>query len=168
MTEYSRIGYRLRLADFEEEGMGLSTGFWKAVSEEVVSIGKQDFKLLFETLKSRIKTNIDDDRKSKFFPSPVGYVPGALGRSSHYRIREYKSGKGVNLRGFFTVGEDIVYARIHDREGETVITPSSGPYLVFFNHVTGVWSKARAVNRPGSPYFDDAVDYSLKKIGIIQ
>lgn len=165
MTEYySKMGYRIRLARYEDEEFA---GFWKNVTEEITTIGKQDFKMLFDTMKSRIKQNIDDNRKATFFPSPVGYVPGGLARSAHYRIREYKSRKNVNLRGFFTIGENIPYAMVHDREGVTEIFAQSSPYLTFFNHATGQWGKARNVSRPGTPYFDDALNYSLRKIGLI-
>lgn len=165
MVEYSRVGYRIRLAAFD--GDEQFAGFWKSLTEEVTSLGKQDFTQLFETMKSRIRQNIDEDRKAKFFPSPTGYVPGGLGRSAHYRIREYKSRKGVSLRGFFTIGDNIPYAAIHDRDGETTIHAQSAPLLTFFNHATGQWVRTKSVSRPGSPYFDDAVNYSLKKLGIL-
>ena len=166
MTEYTNTGYTIRLASFDAESE--SSSFWKGVSEELVSIGKQDFSELFKTLKHRIKTSIDEDRKASFFPSPVGYVPGGIGNSARYRIREYK-GKRVNsLKAYFWVGEGLEYAHIHDRDGETTITPQSGTYLTFYNHATGDWVKARSVSRPGTPYFDEAVNYSLKKLNLIR
>lgn len=161
---YIRTGYRIRLAKFDEDREFPDGRFWTAINEEIVGVGKEDFKNLFETIKSRIKTNIDQDRKSTVLPGPDGYITGSLAKSVRYRIREYKSGKGVSLRGFFTVGDGLPYAGVHDKEGSTTITPVDAPFLVFFNHVTGQWVKTKSVNRPGSPFFDDAVQYGLSKL----
>ncbi len=158
----SDITFRLKFSEFDEDEL------WNEINQKAEPEINAQMGELMETIKRRMAFNISDGRTSTH-SSPVGYTPGTLARSIKYRIRRNRLQNGsVSVRGTLVVGEGVPYARIHDRDGVTTIV---GP-LTFYSHSnrwpSGKWIKnIRSVERPGRPYFDEAVAYGLKKFGII-
>lgn len=135
---------------------------------EVEEANKETLLNLFKAMKENVRIIINNNRKSQFFGgnSPINYTPGKLASSSTYKITSYnKKGQSI-VKGTFSVGKGIPYAWIHDRDGDTIITPTSSKNLIFFDHAEGIWKKRESVTRPGSPYFDEAMNYSLQKLGL--
>ena len=135
---------------------------------EVQEANEETLHNLFRAMKRNVKVIIDRDRKSQFFGgnSPINYTPGKLAASSTYKVTSYnRKGQSVT-KGTFSIGQGIPYAWIHDRDGDTIITPTSSRNLVFFDHAEGIWQKRESVARPGSPYFDEAMNYSMQKLGL--
>lgn len=149
----------------------VNEGFLESLEYPLAQVGTDIVHELFVTMKQRMRYNIDEHRKIKMTSaSPSGYVPGALGRSIHFRVRTYNNKGGDKVRGFFEIGEGIPYAAVHDRgDAPTDIYASSGGFLVFFNHAPREgeprWMRKKHVSRPGTPYFNEAVEYSLRKLG---
>jgi hypothetical protein len=147
--------------------------FVRDMEEKGGMYGEELLRRLFTEIKREIPKVIDSNRKTpKGVASPVGYVQGKLGRSVRFRVRKWerKSG-GASVQGYLYVGEGLAYARIHDYNGSKTIEAKTPRGLVFFNHVTKTWAgmgpvKVHKVERPGSPYFDEAVNYSMRKLGL--
>lgn len=158
----SDINFKLKFSEYDENELH------NEISRKAGPEMDDHMHDLLETIKRRMAFNISDGRTSTH-PSPVGYTPGTLARSIKYQVRRYKLQNGsVSVRGTLVVGEGVPYARIHDRDGVTTIT---GP-LTFYSHSnrwpSGKWIKnIRSVERPGRPYFDEAVAYGLKRFGIV-
>lgn len=127
---------------------------------------------LFTEIKAKIPDVIDANRKTeRGVNSPVGYTQGKLGKSVRFRVRKWNTTNGTKVRGYLYVGEGLSYARIHDFDGVKKIRAKTPRGLVFYDHIRKRWigfgpTKKKTVNRPGSPYFDEAVNYSMRKLGI--
>jgi hypothetical protein len=147
--------------------------FVRDMEEQGGRYGEEALRRLFAEVKRQIPAIINANRKTpKGVASPVGYVQGKLGRSVRYRVRKWerKSG-GASVQGYLYVGEGLAYARIHDFDGTKPIVAKTERGLVFFNHRTKKWAgmgpvRVHEVGRPGSPYFDEAVNYSMRKLGL--
>lgn len=145
----------------------------KELEEHGGMVGEEMLRELFAEVKRVVPKIIDDNRKTpKGVASPVGYTQGKLGKSVRYRVRKWERKNGqISVQGYLYIGEGLDYARVHDRDGETTIRAKTARGLVFFEHRSQRWmgfgpKKIELVNRPGSPYFDEAVKYSMAKLGL--
>ena len=144
----------------------LKGGLADAVNFDIQNANEETLNELFRTMKRNVRIIINNNRKSQFFGgnSPVNYTPGKLAQSATYKVTSYAKKGELVTKGTFSMLS--VYAWIHDRDGETIITPVSKQNLHFFDHAEGVWKKRESVSRPGSPYFDEAFKYSMAKLGL--
>lgn len=145
----------------------------KQLEEHGGMLGEETLRELFTEFKKNLPAIIDSNRKTpKGIASPVGYVQGKLGRSVRFRVRKWERRNGkISVQGYLYVGEGLEYARIHDRDGETTIRAKTPRGLVFFEHRSQRWmgfgpNRIELVQRPGSPYFDETVAYSMAKLGL--
>lgn len=167
MARFVPTGYNTKYRMFKELEV-----FEREIEQQTGEYGEEVLRELFKEIKTQIPRIIDDNRKTpKGVHSPVGYVQGKLGKSVRFRVRKWQTKGGVRVRGYLYVGEGLSYARIHDFDGIKKIEAKTPRGLVFFEHRSQRWmgfgpKKIFVVKRPGSPYFDEAVNYSLAKLNL--
>lgn len=144
----------------------LKGGVADALNFNIQQANEETLNDLFRTMKQQVKIIIDRDRKSKYSTDKVSYTPGKLAETATYKVTSYAKKGQLQTEGTFSVGKGLPYAWIHDRDGITEIRATTKPNLYFFNHTEGIWTRTPTVDRPGSPYFDEAYANALKKLGM--